>query len=114
MILIGEVQQLCASDPLIVKLMMLVTIFTKGADVNEPMWVHTEHIVRAQNTYVELLWKYLDVRFGHERTASIVSRLILVLLQVQALARQTKEAVMAADLHHDQLAPLMQSICLIS
>ena len=114
MVLIAEIQQLCASDYLIVKLLMLVTIFTKGADVDEPVWVHTEQIVRAQNTYVELLWKYLDVRFGHEQTASIVSRLILVLVQVQALARQTKEAVRDAKLHPDQLAPLMQSICLIS
>jgi len=114
MILIKEVQDICSNDHLIIKLTMLIMIFSKGSDLNEPNWLQPQDIFSAQNVFINLLWKYLDVRFNNDQTAFIFSRLIFASMKAQILGRLTKEAVSKQTINNDQLAPLMQSVLLNS
>lgn len=112
--LIKEVQALTDEDHLIVKLMMLIMIFSKGSDSNEPTWLEPQKIFHAQNVFISLLWSYLDVRFGSEKTPAVFSRLIHAGMKAQEIGRLTKDALSKQALHNDQLAPLMQSVLLNS
>jgi hypothetical protein len=114
MMLIKEVQDICLHDHLIIKLTMLIMIFSKGSDLYEPNWLQPQDIFHAQNVFIELLWKYLDVRFDSDQTASIFSRLIFASMKAQLLGRLTKEAVSKQTVNSDQLSPLMQSVLLNS
>jgi len=114
MMLVKEVQDICSNDHLIIKLTMLIMIFSKGSDLNEPNWLQPQEIFHAQNVFIELLWKYLDARFDSDQTASIFSRLIFASMKAQILGRLTKDAVSKQNVNNDQLAPLMQSVLLNS
>lgn len=114
MLVIKDVQELCSNDHLIIKLLMLIMIFSKGSDINEPNWLQPQDIFHAQNIFVELLWKYLDVRFDPKQTSSIFSRLIFASMKAQILGRLTKESVAKQTTNNDQLSPLMQSVLLSS
>jgi hypothetical protein len=111
---IEEIQYLSSMDHLIIKLVILILIFTKGSDLNESIWLQTDQIYHAQNIYVQLLWNYLHGRFGIEQTTSRFSRLIFSCMKAQVLARQTKEIVNKQVLTHQHFAPLMQSVLLVS
>ena len=114
MMLVREVQDICSNDHVIIKLLMLILIFSKGSDINEPTWLQPNEIFHAQNVYINLLWKYLDARFDPEHTASIFSRLTFSCMKAQVLSRLTKEALTKQTVNNDQLAPLMQSVLLSS
>lgn len=114
MIFIQEVQEICSNDHLIMKLAMLIMIFSKGSDVNEPLWREPQKIFHAQNVFIDLLWKYLTARFSSDLTASIFSRLIFACMKGQILARKTKESLSKQTINSDYIAPLMQSVFLIS
>ncbi|CAF4644225.1 unnamed protein product [Rotaria sp. Silwood1] len=114
MMFIHEVQDICSNDHLIMKIAMLIIIFSKGSDVNEPYWLHPHEIFHAQNVFIDILWKYLDVRFNSDLTASIFSRLIFACMKAQILGQKTKEAVSKQTVYYDHLAPLMQSVLLSS
>jgi hypothetical protein len=112
--LTDEIQKLCSYDHLIMKLLMLITLFSKGADLIEPTLIESEKVFHMQNIFINLLWNYLNVRFGDDQTASLFSRLIFSLLKCHALARETKETVAKNTVPIDELAPLMQSVLRIS
>jgi hypothetical protein len=114
MILVEEVQNLCANDHLIIKLLILIMIFSKGSDLNEPTWIQSIEIFHAQNHFIDLLWKYLDIRFGNDQIAPIFSALIFTCMKAQIVGRETKEALAKQTLNNDHFAPLMQSVLLNS
>lgn len=114
MALVEEIQRLSSMDHTVIKLLILVLIFSTGSDLSESTGRQTEQIFRAQNIYTQLLWKYLDARFGADQTASIFSRLIFSCMKAHVLGRQTKETVSRQIQNSQQLAPLMQSVLLIS
>lgn len=114
MLLAGEVQDASSNDPLVMKLMILLVIFSKGADVAEPILVESKKAFHSQNVFAELLWHYLNVRFGDERTAPIFSRLIFSCSKAHALAREAKDIAASKNVPNDELAPLMQSVMQIS
>jgi len=91
--LADEVQKLCSNDHLIMKMLILLAVFSKGADLIEPILVESEKVFYSQNIFVNLLWNYLNVRFGYDQTSSIISRLILSLLKFHSLARETKKNI---------------------
>ncbi|CAF2614290.1 unnamed protein product [Rotaria sp. Silwood2] len=107
---IDELQKLCSHDHLIMKLLILIIIFSKGADYIEPILVESEKVFYAQNVYVDLLWNYLNVRFGCDQTPYIFSRLIFCCMKSHSLARETKETITKKDVQNKKFAPLMQSI----
>ena len=110
MMLVREIREIADNDHLIIKLTMLIFIFSKGSDGNEPTWLEAQKIVHGQNIYLTLLWKYLDARFQPDQTASILSRLIFAGMKAQILARLTKTSLTNKPMNNDQLAPLMQSV----
>lgn len=114
MIITDEVQKLCQYDHSILKLLILIMLFSKGADGIEPILNEPEKVFYAQNIFVDLLWNYLNVRFGNDQTPTIYSRLLLSLLKFHALARETKETLAQKTVQVDELAPLMQSVLQIS
>ncbi|CAF1284621.1 unnamed protein product [Adineta steineri] len=109
-----EVQQLCSNDHLVMKLLILIVIFSKGADSIEPILIESQKVFDAQNIFIDLLWNYLNVRFGEEQTASIFSRLIFCCMKTHELAREAKETAAKKNVDSNELAPLMQSILQIS
>lgn len=110
MMLVREIADIVDNDHLIIKLAILIFIFSKGSDGNEPTWLQPQSIFHAQNRYLTLLWKYLNVRFHSDQTASIFSRLIFAGMKAQLLARLTKTSFSKISVNSDQLAPLMQSV----
>ena len=114
MTFVEDIQQLSSMDHTVIKLLILVLIFSTGSDLSESTGLQTEQIFRAQNVYTQLLWNYLDARFGAPQTASIFSRLIFSCMKAHVLGRKTKETVSRQIHDSQQLAPLMQSVLLIS
>lgn len=111
---IREVQDICSNDHLIIKLAMLIVIFTENFESFEPDYLPTNDSFRAQNIFLELLWKYFDARFDSEQTPLLYSRLVQTIIEAQSIARLTKQAVMMKNVPNDQFAPLMRSIMLNS
>jgi hypothetical protein len=105
-----DLQQVSANDPLLIKILMLIMIFSKGADWNEPHLREPEKIFHVQNIFVNLLWNYLTVRFGCESTSSVCSRLLFSCMKAHSIARESKESVAKKNVYTDDLAPLMQSV----
>jgi hypothetical protein len=90
-------------------------IFSKGADYIETPLVESQKVFHAQNIFVDVLWKYLNVRFGDDLTASLFSRLMFCCMKAQSLARETKDNIANKQYQSgDDLAPLMQSVFLTS
>ncbi|CAF3203965.1 unnamed protein product [Rotaria socialis] len=112
--LTDELQKLCCNDHLIMKLLILIIIFSKGADYTEPALIESQRVFHAQNVYIRLLWNYLNVRFGDDQTASLFSRLIFCCMKCHSIARETKETITKKDAPNKKFAPLMQSILQIS
>ncbi|CAF1250047.1 unnamed protein product [Adineta steineri] len=112
--LIKDVKNQISSDHLVIKLIILIMIFSKGSDFDEPIWLEPQKIFLAQNIFINLLWKYLDIRYGYDKTASIYSHLIFACMKAQNIGRKTKEAVTKQTVNSDDLAPLMQSVILNS
>jgi hypothetical protein len=113
-ILADEIQKLCSNDHLIMKLLILIILFSKGADSIEPILFESIKIFHSQNIFVNLLWNYLNVRFGYDQTSNIFSRLIFSSLKCHSLARITKETLAKKTMQSDELAPLMQSVLQLS
>ena len=105
-----EVQRLTSNDHLLMKILMLIMIFSKGADWNEPCLLEPQKIFHAQNIFVHLLWNYLSVRFGDENTSSVCSQLLFSCMKTHSIARESKESVAKKNVQTDALAPLMRSV----
>lgn len=108
--LVETVQTICSNDYLIMKLLLLILLFSKGMDPLEPILVDSFNVSQGQNIFVDLLWNYLIVRFGREQTPLIYSRLIFSLLICQSLAQEVKDIITKKSVHIDELTPLMQSV----
>ncbi|UJR22698.1 hypothetical protein I4U23_025734 [Adineta vaga] len=110
-----KLQNLCSNDHLIFKLMILISIFSKGADYAEPPLVESTKAFFAQNIFVDILWNYLNVRFGNDQTSVIFSHLIFSCMKAHSIARETKgDVAKKTSQSADELAPLMQSVLQIS
>ena len=70
----------------------------------------SKQVYSNQNVYIELLWNYLNIRFGSDQTPGIFSRLIFCCMKSHSLARETKEAIVKNNVMNKYLVPLMQSI----
>lgn len=112
--LVNYVQKSCHNDHLVMKVFILILLFAKGADPFEPHLIDPFNVFHAQNTFVDLLWNYLIVRFGFDQTPMIYSRLTFALVICQSLAREIKELITRKSVQVDKLTPLMQSVLQIS
>lgn len=96
------------------KLLILIILFSKGADIYETHSYEPLKIYSCQNLFATLLINYLDVRFGTCQSSIIYSQLIFSLLKCQSLGRETKETLANKINQINELAPLMQSVLQIS
>ena len=112
--LVDNVQKVCHNDHLVMKVFILILLFSKGADQFEPILIDPSSVFHAQNSFVDLLWNYLIARFGFDQTPMVYSQLIFALLICQTLAREIKELITQKSVQVDALPPLMQSVLQIS
>lgn len=108
--LVYDVQALCSNDRLIMKLLLLITLFSKGADTYESYTYDSLKICSYQNLFVDLLVNYINVRFDAHRSPMICSQLIFSILKCQSLARELKETLANKSNSINEFAPLMQSV----
>ena len=70
------------NDRLLLKVLLIIMLFSKGSlmctypDDAEPIAQDILAIYRAQNVFVDLLWKYCENKFGFARTVPIWLKLV--------------------------------------
>lgn len=110
-----EIQDITSNDHLTMKLLILIMIFSRGADPDETCLIESKKVVQTQNIFVDYLWNYLSARFSSpDQTATHVSRLIFSCMKAHSIAREVKESVARKQVQTDDLAPIMQSVLQIS
>ena len=104
-------------DPLLLKLLIIIQTFSSGFKRyrnNLPVeWVYDDSlgIFAAQNTYVEVLWRYLLSRLPSERdTVKFFNQLILDLLYLQDAAFAVERYVRNVPHEVHQMNALTQSL----
>jgi hypothetical protein len=110
----NEIQKISCYDHAVMKLLILIFLLSKGADYSEPILIESKKVFHSQNVFVDLLWNYMNVRFGYDQAASVLSRLIFYCMKTHSLARETKETVIKNNVQENDLVPLMQSVLKIS
>lgn len=110
-----ELQQITSNDRLMMKLLILIMIFSKGADSDEPYLIEPKKVLHAQNIFIEHLWHYISARCSSsDQTSMLCSRLIFSCFKAHSIAREVKESVARKRVQNDALAPIMQSVLQIS
>ena len=107
------------NDHLIIQILLVIMLFSKGSsmctyiDEAEPIVQDILCIHRAQNTFVDLLWKYCESKFGFTKTINIWLRLVTTAIEVHSQAYNIRKDYIKNELVADQLVPLMKSVTLI-
>ena len=100
----------------IIQLALIVLIFTKGLSTldgeSQPILNDNMAVYRAQNYYVELLWKYMETAHGFEQAFRIFSTLITRFLSWQVLENKLRNNVgqILSTTDEHELLPLMKSL----
>lgn len=111
----GHIQDVTSNDHSTMKLLILIMIFSRGADPDEPCLIEPQKVYQTQNIFVDYLWNYLSARCSSaDQTATVVSRLIFSCTKAHSIAREVKESVARKRVQVDALAPIMQSVLQIS
>jgi hypothetical protein len=103
-------------DQKIIQLALVVLMLTKGLSTGggapEPILNDSMAVYRAQKSYTELLWKYLETVYGFEQAFHIITSLITRFLTWQTIEKilryNVKQNLSARD--EEQLLPLMKSL----
>jgi hypothetical protein len=99
-------------DEIIVQLLMLIMIFSKGASADneqEPMLNDEQRVYNAQAKYTDLLVRYLLQRSSFEDVAIKMARITEQILKIQKVLRDFQQYLKSeVDLTH--INPLMRSL----
>lgn len=99
-------------DPLVVQLLMLIMIFSKGLsadDDQQPILLDPQSVFRAQSKYTDLLFRYLMEKNAFERVIDKMTRITELLLKIQRVSRDFQQYLKSkVDLTH--VNPLMKSL----
>jgi predicted oxidoreductase (fatty acid repression mutant protein) len=93
-------------------------LFSKGSSMcafiteAEPVAEDIYSILNAQNTFVDLLWKYCEQKFGFIKTINIWLQLVTGVIDAHLQAYNTRYNYVKNDVVADQLVPLMKSVML--
>lgn len=107
------------NDRLILQIFIIILLFSKGAavcsnkDELEPVAQDTFAIYHTQNTFIELLWKYCENKYGYFKTVEICSQLTFASIDAHFQAFKTRRDYIQVDAVADLLSPLMKSVMLI-
>ncbi|CAF0834531.1 unnamed protein product [Adineta ricciae] len=108
-----KLKHLCADDHLILKLLILIVIFSKGVEHMEPVLVESTKVFYSQCAFVDILWNYLNLRFGDGQASLMFPHIAFSLMKAYAMAREAKEDVTRQTSETaDELVPLMKSVVL--
>jgi hypothetical protein len=102
-------------DQKIIQLALIAFILTKGfspAAEKEPILTDASAVYRAQNYYVELLWKYLETVHGALLGIQILNKLIAHFMAWQTLQVQIRNRIEPILLSTDtnELLPFMRAV----
>lgn len=113
-----QVMDATQKDPVIVRLLLLINLFSKGSAIlvyskeAEPVAADVTAILYRQNFFVDLLWKYLEDKYGSTKTIDIWLKLVMATNESYLQAYITRSNYCENDRVVDQLVPLMQSVIL--
>ena len=108
------------NDRLLIQIFLIVVLFSKGIlmctynDEAEPIASDIYTIYRTQNVYVDLLWRYCELKFGFAKTVAIWLKLVTSSIDANVQSLNTINNFVKKDLVADQLVPLMKSVMLIT
>ena len=103
-------------DQRIIQLVLIVLILTKGfstdADAGEPVLNDGIAVYRAQNYYIELLWKYMETVHGLGKSISIFNELVAHFISWQTLEKELRLNLSQHLTSEDkkELLPIMKSL----
>lgn len=106
-------------DPKIIQLSLIVLILAKGfsiTDSQEPVLNDTMAVYRAQNYYIELLWKYMEATHGSEVAVRLYSELIVHATSWQTVQEDMRNSILRtlSPKDIDELLPIMKSVWRLS
>lgn len=103
-------------DEKIIHLALIILVLTKGFSTGiveyEPILNDGMAVFRAQNYFIELLWKYVETVHGPNKAAAMFSRLVTNFTSWQKLHKKLRENVQNSLRPTDmnELLPLMKSL----
>lgn len=103
-------------DQRIIQLALIALILTKGFSTGcgelEPILNNRFAVLRAQNYYAELLWKYLETVHGSDKAVNIWGKLVTHFITWQTLYKKLRDNVERNLLLTDtnELLPLMKTL----
>ncbi|CAF0885257.1 unnamed protein product [Didymodactylos carnosus] len=112
--IIGLIIDLTARDPIIVELLLVIMIFTKGLSVYntysvEPILTNSFQVYQAQCTYTSLLWRYMLQKYDLSLTIHKFSLLITQIMKIQEFIRDFQQFIVN-QVDVDKINPLMKSL----
>ena len=106
--------QIAIQDPHIIRLTLVQMIFIKRwvFDTLQPHLSDDAAIHRAQNYYTELLWKYMESKYGSQEAARIYSQLVISILSYQTVEEELRNNIKRVLSPEDVggLVPIMKSV----
>ncbi|UJR37041.1 hypothetical protein I4U23_029746 [Adineta vaga] len=107
-------------DQRIIQVALITLILTKGFSAGEgepePILNDGMAVYRAQNYYIELLWKYIETVHGREKAITIWGKIVTHFITWQTLHKKLRDTVqenlLATDMN--ELLPLMKTLFHIS
>ncbi|CAF4426221.1 unnamed protein product, partial [Adineta steineri] len=114
--ILSKVHGISQNDPRIMQLALIILVLTKGFSSNsgssEPILDDGIAVYRAQNFYTELLWKYLEARYGYGDAIDIFNKLVMHFISWQTLhkdmAHNFFNVLTPAEVN--ELLPIMKSL----
>lgn len=103
-------------DQKIIQLALITLLLTKGFSAGEgelePILNDGMAAYRAQNYYIELLWKYIETMYGLEKAIQIWSQLVRHFITWQTLHKKLRDIVQQNLLKWDvnEVLPLMKTL----
>ena len=113
-----QVIDVTQKDSVVVQLLLLIGLLSKGSAVSvysneaEPIATDISSILHRQNIFVDLLWKYLEDKYGPVKSIDVWLKLVLATNESYLQAYITRSNYCEKDQVVDQLVPLMQSVIL--
>ena len=104
-------------DPILLKLLLIIMTLSSGINrycsplADDGIYDNSCAIYTAQNTYVELLWRYVTSRAPSERQAvKFFNKLLLFLLVLQSTTLQVDDHISGLGTEIERMEPLMQNM----
>ena len=99
----------------IVQLFLVILILTKGFSIDnsrEPILTNEIAVYHVQNSYTELLWKYLEANYKFEESVRFYAQLIGGTLSWQTVQDEMRASILRAlsPQDYDKLQPILKSI----